>query len=209
MPDHPIAIDHVIFVVTDLDAAADQLLAEHGLASVPGGRHPGHGTGNRIVPLGPDYLELMAVLDREEAATSPMGRWALSQATESLMPAALCLRADDIAPIAAALQVDPLAMSRRTPSGAELSWQLAGLDGMIEHGWPFFIQWHGIDHPGQAIAPHRNEPTGIASATIGTPPAPMCGLIEHVVGLSTGEQQGASHVEIATAHGTIAFARTQ
>src|SRR5262245_53549604 len=62
-----LAIDHVILLAADLDHAAARLLKTHGLASLPGGRHPGHGTGNRIVPLGDSYLELMGVVDEVEA----------------------------------------------------------------------------------------------------------------------------------------------
>src|SRR5262245_22840239 len=46
---------------------------ELGLEAVRGGRHEGHGTHNRIVPLGNGYLELMAVVDADEAASSPIG----------------------------------------------------------------------------------------------------------------------------------------
>src|SRR5262245_6695165 len=70
-----LALDHVIVVVADLDSAAGRLYREHGLASVAGGRHAGHGTGNRIVPLGSTYIELMAVVDPDEAASSPVGSW--------------------------------------------------------------------------------------------------------------------------------------
>jgi len=38
--------------VADLRAAAQELEARHGLVAVEGGRHPGWGTANRIVPLG-------------------------------------------------------------------------------------------------------------------------------------------------------------
>jgi hypothetical protein len=74
-------IDHVIVAVADLDVAAAALEREHGLASVAGGRHPGHGTGNRIVPLGDSYLELMAVVDEDEASASPLGALALPLAS--------------------------------------------------------------------------------------------------------------------------------
>jgi hypothetical protein len=52
-----LALDHVIVMVQDLDAAARRCYEATGLASVAGGRHPGHGTGNRIVPLGGSYIE--------------------------------------------------------------------------------------------------------------------------------------------------------
>jgi Glyoxalase-like domain len=51
-------IDHIVWGVDDLDRAAAQVQERYGLASVPGGRHPGWGTANRIIPLGPSYLEL-------------------------------------------------------------------------------------------------------------------------------------------------------
>jgi hypothetical protein len=68
-----VRIDHVIYATADLDAAARRVASLLGLSVVDGGRHEGHGTHNRIVPLGGGYLELMAIADPEEAATSPIG----------------------------------------------------------------------------------------------------------------------------------------
>jgi hypothetical protein len=67
-------IDHLLIATGDLDAAA--AAAERlGLPVAAGGRHPGWGTANRIVPLGDAYLELVAVVDPAEAATSGFGSW--------------------------------------------------------------------------------------------------------------------------------------
>jgi hypothetical protein len=63
-----------MYAVSDLDAAATRFSEEFGLGSVEGGRHPGCGTANRIVPLGSDYVELIGVVDRAEAAASDFGR---------------------------------------------------------------------------------------------------------------------------------------
>ena len=49
-------IDHAIIGARDIEAVADRLWEQHGLASLQGGRHPGWGTHNRIVPLGGPYL---------------------------------------------------------------------------------------------------------------------------------------------------------
>ena len=68
-------IDHVVLGSRDLDASAERLLKDHGLASVPGGRHPAWGTGNGIVPLGHDYVELLAVVNPGEARRSAFGRF--------------------------------------------------------------------------------------------------------------------------------------
>jgi hypothetical protein len=56
-------IDHVIYGVVDVEAAAERLRREHGLGSVPGGVHLG-GTTNLVVPLAPPtFLELLGVGD--------------------------------------------------------------------------------------------------------------------------------------------------
>src|SRR4051812_50103678 len=67
-------VDHVIWATAALDAAAERMEREHGLAATGGGAHDGMGTHNRIVPLGRGYLELLAVRDAAEAAGSPLGR---------------------------------------------------------------------------------------------------------------------------------------
>jgi hypothetical protein len=53
------AVDHLLIAVADLDAAA-AAVERLGLPVAAGGRHPGWGTANRIVPLGGAYLELIA-----------------------------------------------------------------------------------------------------------------------------------------------------
>ena len=70
-----LAIDHVLLATRDLAEAARELEARHGLRSIAGGRHPGWGTENRIVPLGDAYLELVAVANLEEARDSAFGQW--------------------------------------------------------------------------------------------------------------------------------------
>lgn len=165
-----LALDHVILVVADLDAAAARLEREHGLASIEGGRHPGHGTGNRIVPLGDTYLELMAVVDPAEAATSPMGRWVAGRAGPETAPSAVCLRTDDIDGVASRLGLAPLEMSRRRPDGVVLSWRLCGLDEAFgDEALPFFIQWDipPEHHPGRGVARHHVDATGWAWVEIG------------------------------------------
>ena len=201
-----IAIDHVILVAADLDQAAARLLDTHGLASLPGGRHPGHGTANRIVPLGDTYLELMGVVDEAEAATSPMGRWALLHRRPDPIPMAMCLRTDDIAPIAEALGETPQTMHRVRTDGVRLGWQLAGLGGMLEQALPFFIQWElaPTDHPASGVAPHTVTPLGIASVVVGPVVGPVARMVASVPGVTiTRGQPGVRWVDVATTTGTV------
>jgi Glyoxalase-like domain len=165
-----LAVDHVIVVVRDLDAAAERFYQLHGLASVAGGRHPGHGTGNRIVPLGDSYIELMAVVDRDEAAASVFGSWVQRRLLEvGEAPAALCLRTDDLEATVRRTERPPLPMGRTRPDGVELNWQLVALHAALSEGLPFFIQWHVADgdHPGRTVAEHRCVPAGIEWVELG------------------------------------------
>ena len=164
-----IEFDHVILAVTDLDDAAAIMRRAHGLESLPGGRHRGHGTGNRIIPLGSSYIELMAVVDPDEAQGSPLGRWVVDAVRRDHQKRALCLRTDDIGGVAARLGVEPLPMSRVRPDGVEMSWRLAGLDQMLVEGSPFFIQWQVDDanHPARSMVAHQIDPGGITWVEIG------------------------------------------
>jgi hypothetical protein len=201
-----LAIDHVILVAEDIEAAAAELLERHGLASVAGGRHTGHGTANRIVPLGGSYLELMGVVDEAEAATSAMGRWVLANRRPDPVPTAVCLRTDDIAPLAVALGEMPLAMDRVRTDGVRLSWRLAGIDGMLTGGLPFFIQWEvaAEDYPGAAAVPHSVRPTGISRVVLGTVTGPTARMVAAVPGVTiTRFRPGVRWVEVGTVGGAI------
>ncbi len=136
-----VEIDHVVVCVEDL---------QHNplpIPSVGGGRHPGHGTENRLIPLGSSYIELVAVVDRQEAAESEFGSWVQARAGKEGADA-LCLRTSQID------AMDPRPMSRVRPDGVTLSWKLAGLKEAMTQNLPFFIQWNDMSlHPG------RGEPS--------------------------------------------------
>jgi hypothetical protein len=162
-------IDHVILAVPDLEEAAARIEAEVGLSSVAGGRHVGLGTGNRIIPLGPDYLELVAVVEPDEARGNPFGLRVLTATASGEAFMGWCLATDDLDSVAARLELTTIAGGRLRPDGTALSWRLAGLDvAMREPSLPFFISWEvpPRDHPGAARVDHRAAPRGIAWAEI-------------------------------------------
>ena len=72
--DPPTVVDHVLLPVADLEEGARKLYERFGLRSIAGGRHPKVGTANMIVPLGSQYLELIAIVDPQEAEGSRLGR---------------------------------------------------------------------------------------------------------------------------------------
>lgn len=156
-------IDHVVLAVRDLDAAAERLLRDHGLGSVPGGRHPAWGTVNRIVPLGDDYLELVAVEDPSVARATRFGRAIERLSADGDRWYAVCLADDDLEGTAARLGLSVSAGVRTRPDGTELRWRSAGVDADREDWLPFFIAWDvpPADHPGRAQAAHRVPVDGI------------------------------------------------
>jgi Glyoxalase-like domain len=133
-------IDHVLFATHDLDVASERMQAL-GLEVVPGGRHEGLGTHNRIVPLGAGYLELIAVADPAEAAASPIGR--AIAAADGLMGWAVAV--PDVAPHAERLGVATTAIARQG-----LTASLAGVaEAMADPSVPFFIaRDEGVADPG-------------------------------------------------------------
>jgi glyoxalase-like protein len=141
-------IDHVIYATADLDDAAARVEAQLGLPAMEGGRHEGHGTSNRIVPLGGGYLELVAVVDPDEAQQSIFGRaiqGRLARAGGGLLGWAVAV--DDVDAVAARLGLTTSTISRKG-----LSARLAGLaEAMAEPFLPFFIARDpGVPDPGAA-----------------------------------------------------------
>jgi glyoxalase-like protein len=144
-----VRIDHVLYAVSDLGAAASRFEDEFSLESVPGGEHPAWGTANQIVPLGPDYLELIGIADPAVAAMSELGRLVLD-AGDRLVGWAVAT--DDLGAVARRLGLDMQRGSRTRTDGVRLAWRLAGLGEALRSGGalPFFIQWDGPAelHPG-------------------------------------------------------------
>lgn len=163
-------IDHVLYAVSDLGAAATRFEEDLGLESVPGGEHVAWGTANRIVPLGPDYLELIGVTDPAVAAASELGRTVLDAGDRLL---GWAVATDDIDAVAARLGLEPQRGSRTRPDGVRLAWRLAGLAEALAAGGalPFFIQWDGppLLHPGG----DPSAPAGIAWVEVAAGEAEM------------------------------------
>jgi len=152
-----VEIDHVLIAVVDLAAAAREMEEHYGLASIEGGRHPGWGTANRIVPLGDTYLELVAVVDEAEAQHSVFGSWVGRGANISGQPVGWAVRTDDIEDVSRRLGLTVRAGSRVTPTGDRLEWRAAGMEeAAAESSLPFFIKWGPrTPFPGHAVVKHR------------------------------------------------------
>ncbi len=173
-------IDHVLLATTDLHHGEQQLWRGYGLRCVPGGSHRQWGTANLIVPIGSQYLELVAVEDKELAATTLLGRAVLAAADrDRLTPIGLCLASADLPATAARLAQELERGSRALADGTEIHWASVGM----QHAFgatrlPFFIAWEDLSqHPSAAAAEHRIAPREIAYVEVG---GPEDALLEHL-----------------------------
>src|SRR2546423_7961161 len=125
--------DHVQVAVASLDVAAEQFASRYGLLASPGGRHPGRGTANMIVPLGQSYVELIAVVDDSEALPIPTSARVRRAVESGRTFAAWAVRTDDLEETRAAAAALGLRLTssatvhgrRRRPAGHELAWRSA------------------------------------------------------------------------------------
>ncbi len=120
---------------------------------------------NRIVPLGREYLELIAVVDRDVAAASDFGRPVLEAVANGQRLFGWVVQTDDLRGAATRLGLEVVQGSRTRPDGSTLAWQLAGVAPALATGaLPIFIEWDAAPgfHPGAAVAEHASRPHGFA-----------------------------------------------
>jgi hypothetical protein len=174
--DTPTVVDHVLLPVADLEHGARSLEERYGLKGIPGGRHPGVGTANVIVPLGRQYLELIAIVDEREAAARRLGSRVAQALKEKRSFVAWALRTEDLDAVRARLQsagweLPAIAEGSRTrPDGQVLRWRTQEVDtGPEPSAVPFVIEWRIPDglHPGEAESSHRTGPAALRRVVVG------------------------------------------
>jgi hypothetical protein len=144
-----VELDHIIIAVPSLKAGIAKFADRTGVTAVFGGQHPGRGTENALISLGPGrYVELLAPTSAGAAADSAaagqpdlrLGGWALH--TRALPQVIDRLTA-------AGFKVSgPHPGSRRKPDGAMLTWRTAELESDGLPLAPFVIEWgDGVMHP--------------------------------------------------------------
>ncbi len=163
-PPRPL-VDHLIYVVPDLEAALPAVEATLGVRPVLGGRHPEWGTWNALLSLGSDvYLEVVAPdpVHAASVASRTVAGGELGETGEGggrdLRLATWCARAESLESRAAAaaavgLDVGPLREGgRERPDGSRVSWRISDPTGDREGGVvPFLIAWGTTPHPAGGI----------------------------------------------------------
>jgi len=155
----PACLDHLILGAGDLARGIEFVERRTGARAVLGGVHPGRGTRNALLSLGPRcYLEILAP-DPEQATLGWFRN--LPQLTEPRL-AGWMVHPGDLAALAERLRhsgiacAAPRESSRQRPDGRTLRWRLLRLADDRTHPWragvegllPFFIEWSaGSPHP--------------------------------------------------------------
>lgn len=167
-----VQIDHVIWAAHDLDAATARFEAELGVAATGGGRHEGHGTINRILPLGGGYLEVLGVADAAEAAGSDFGSGLvrrLDTAGDGWL--AWVVAVPDVEPVAERLGTR-VTVLRREGLSARLTGVAQAMDAPT---LPFFVS----RDPGVADPGAGGDAGGIARLELGGDAARLASWLGH------------------------------
>lgn len=152
------AVDHLVYATLDLTRGVDELTHLLGVRATQGGRHPGLGTRNALIALGPDaYIEIVAPDPGQPSPSTP--RWfGIDELVHSRLVtwAAKGTNLEQLR--ASALQdgipLGPVARGgRQRPDGVELSWQVTDPRASVADGIvPFFIDWGRSPHPAKSAA---------------------------------------------------------
>ena len=149
-------VDHLVYAAPDLEAALADLERRLGVRGAYGGAHPGRGSHNAILRLGPGtYLEVIAPDPAQPAPAQPRSFGLDRLQAPRLVTWALQARdIDGRAAVAFMASYDPgpVIDGRRTlPDGTALRWRMTAFpgglpgDGLV----PFLIDWGASPHPSE------------------------------------------------------------
>jgi hypothetical protein len=151
-------VDHLVYATPDLQMGIDTAEKLFGVRATPGGQHPGQGTRNALVALGPaSYLEIIGP-DPDQPKPAGPRRFGIDdiKAPHLLTWVAKGKSLDSLAAGAKAHGVDLGAVipgSRKRPDGVVLSWtytdpRVVLADRLV----PYLIDWGSSPHPSATAA---------------------------------------------------------
>jgi hypothetical protein len=152
------SVDHLVYATPDLRLGIDSVEKLFGIRATPGGQHPGAGTRNALVALGPaSYLEIIGP-DPEQPHPPGPRRFGIDGLKAPRL-AAWAARGQDLERLAADAARNGVKLgavgsgSRKRPDGVLLSWRFTSPATLLADGIvPFFIDWGKTPHPAQTAA---------------------------------------------------------
>ncbi|QQZ63602.1 VOC family protein [Paenibacillus sonchi] len=215
--------DHTVHYINDLEQAV-QTFTDNGLAAFPGGSHKLWGTHNALSYFGLNYVEFLAVENRELAESADTANLVVKDAVK-LLPehegfSRVAIRTDDIEQTAALLQQQGLKLSpimdgrRLNKQGQWIEWRMLTIGGHFQGlVYPFIIQWKGTDGQRQQelktagiIRPHPAGAVEVRAAVFSvTDPAATAAHWSQVIGLPFQNPGSAADGSVSLPIGDKAF----
>ena len=148
-------VDHLVYASPDLDRGIREIEAKLGVKAILGGQHPGLGSRNALVSLGPTtYLETIAPDPSQPPPPRPRPFGLDSLKSSRLV--AWYLKSNDLDrtradAIRAGVPLEEIRSgSRRMTNGVEISWRFTMLVQAADGIAPLFIDWGRSPHPAES-----------------------------------------------------------
>jgi hypothetical protein len=152
-------IDHLVYATPDLTLGVDTLERLLGVRATPGGQHPGMGTRNALIALGPStYLEVIGP-DPDQPKPATPRRFGIDELTAPRLTTWVANGKDldglmNRARREGVMLGDVIAGSRKRPDGVVLAWRYTDPSVVLaDRLIPFVIDWGTSPHPAATAAP--------------------------------------------------------
>ena len=196
-------LDHLVYATPDLGLGVDTIDKLLGVRATPGGQHPGLGTRNALVALGPSsYLEIIGP-DPEQPKPTGRRRFGIDELKAPRLVAWVA-KGTELEKLAAAAAERGVKLgavipgSRRRPDGVVLSWRYTDPNTVLADGLvPFFIDWGTSPHPSATAA----RGATLVQVRAEHPDAERTQKMLDILGLDLRVQKGSSPAIIATIDG--------
>jgi len=151
-------VDHLVYATPDLDLGVRTVEGLLGVRATQGGQHPGLGTRNALVALGPNsYLEIIGP-DPDQPKLSQPRRFGIDDLKEPRLVGwvAKGTQLEEVVRKARGAGIglgEVIGGSRKRPDGVVLTWRYTDPNVVLEDRLiPYFIDWGSSPHPA-ATAP--------------------------------------------------------
>lgn len=196
-------VDHLVYTTPDLQVGVNAIEQLLGVRATTGGQHPGLGTRNALVALGPwSYLEIIGP-DPEQPMPQGKRRFGIDDLLEPRLFTWVAKGSglDALAAKASAAGIGlgrVLSGSRRRPDGVLLTWRYTDPDVTVaDRLVPYFIDWGTSPHPSLTAAPGAT----LIGLRAEHPDAPRVRQMLGALGLPLAVERGPRPSLVATIRG--------
>ena len=193
-------LDHLVYATRDLAAGIAAIEKILGVRATPGGQHPGLGTRNALVALGPSsYLEIIGPDPEQSKPAGPLRfgiddleaprivTWVAKGTDLELVAKSAAERGVKLGPV--------IPGSRRRPDGVVLAWRYTDPNTVVaDRIVPFLIDWGTSPHPSASAA----RGATLIDVRAEHPDAERVQKMVEILGLALRVQKGPAPAIIAT-----------